>query len=188
MAALLEPTEKNGCISTFQFTKLLHSGCKEGSPSAIAGGGQSDFDAFDFVQIEKGQFFEGELMEAPTSRMFESGDVYDCELEYVEVKRRKVEAGCRIGFRTKSEVDVLDDGFKWRKYGKKAVKNSPNPRNYYRCSSQGCEVKKRVERDRSDFNYVITIYEGTHNHISPDIKPYTTNLSAPSHHSWNQQF
>ena len=33
-----------------------------------------------------------------------------------------------IGFRTRSEVDVLDDGFKWRKYGKKAVKSSPNPR------------------------------------------------------------
>lgn len=34
----------------------------------------------------------------------------------------------RIGFRTRSEVEILDDGFKWRKYGKKAVKNSPNPR------------------------------------------------------------
>jgi hypothetical protein len=33
-----------------------------------------------------------------------------------------------IGFRTRSEVEILDDGFKWRKYGKKAVKNSPNPR------------------------------------------------------------
>jgi hypothetical protein len=34
----------------------------------------------------------------------------------------------RIGFRTRSEVEILDDGFKWRKYGKKAVKSSPNPR------------------------------------------------------------
>jgi hypothetical protein len=25
-------------------------------------------------------------------------------------------------------VDVLDDGYRWRKYGKKMVKNSPNPR------------------------------------------------------------
>jgi len=24
--------------------------------------------------------------------------------------------------------EVLDDGYKWRKYGKKSVKNSPNPR------------------------------------------------------------
>jgi len=40
----------------------------------------------------------------------------------------KKDAGHRIGFRTKSEVEILDDGFKWRKYGKKSVKNSPNLR------------------------------------------------------------
>lgn len=34
----------------------------------------------------------------------------------------------RVAFKTKSEVEILDDGFKWRKYGKKMVKNSPNPR------------------------------------------------------------
>uniref|UniRef100_A0ACD5U0Y2 Uncharacterized protein n=1 Tax=Avena sativa TaxID=4498 RepID=A0ACD5U0Y2_AVESA len=34
----------------------------------------------------------------------------------------------RIAFRTKSEIEILDDGYKWRKYGKKSVKNSPNPR------------------------------------------------------------
>ncbi|ONK80874.1 uncharacterized protein A4U43_C01F22720 [Asparagus officinalis] len=78
-----------------------------------------------------------------------------------------MDAGCRIGFRMKSEVEILDDGFKWRKYGKKSVKNSPNPRNYYRCSNEGCGVKKRVERDREDNLYVITTYDGVHNHPSP---------------------
>ncbi|RLN21897.1 putative WRKY transcription factor 58 [Panicum miliaceum] len=73
----------------------------------------------------------------------------------------------RIGFRTRSEVDVLDDGFKWRKYGKKAVKSSPNPRNYYRCSAEGCGVKKRVERDRDDPRYIVTTYDGVHNHAVP---------------------
>lgn len=34
----------------------------------------------------------------------------------------------KVAFKTKSEVEILDDGFKWRKYGKKMVKNSPNPR------------------------------------------------------------
>jgi hypothetical protein len=34
----------------------------------------------------------------------------------------------RIAFRMKSEIEILDDGYKWRKYGKKSVKNSPNPR------------------------------------------------------------
>ncbi|XP_023908210.2 probable WRKY transcription factor 50 isoform X1 [Quercus suber] len=79
-------------------------------------------------------------------------------------ERREVKE--RFAFKTISEVEILDDGFKWRKYGKKMVKNSPNPRNYYRCSIDGCPVKKRVERDRDDPRYVITTYEGVHNHES----------------------
>ncbi|XP_008812299.2 probable WRKY transcription factor 51 [Phoenix dactylifera] len=97
-----------------------------------------------------------------------------------EMKRMKLDAGCRIGFRMKSAVEILDDGFKWRKYGKKSVKNSPNPRNYYRCSSQGCSVKKRVERDPGDSNYVITTYEGVHNHISPGAASYSRCISLSS--------
>ncbi|CAL4910038.1 unnamed protein product [Urochloa decumbens] len=90
----------------------------------------------------------------------------------------------RIGFRTRSEVEILDDGFKWRKYGKKAVKNSPNPRNYYRCSSEGCGVKKRVERDREDPRYVITTYDGVHNHASPaaaSVIHYGGGFYSPAH-------
>ncbi|XP_042514855.1 probable WRKY transcription factor 48 isoform X2 [Macadamia integrifolia] len=45
-----------------------------------------------------------------------------------EVKRIKMDVGFRVAFRTKSELEIMDDGFKWRKYGKKSVKNSPNPR------------------------------------------------------------
>ncbi|RDY13080.1 putative WRKY transcription factor 50 [Mucuna pruriens] len=65
-------------------------------------------------------------------------------------EREKKEVIDRVAFKTKSEVEILDDGFKWRKYGKKMVKNSPNPRNYYKCSVDGCAVKKRVERDKDD--------------------------------------
>ncbi|CAL4962967.1 unnamed protein product [Urochloa decumbens] len=73
-------------------------------------------------------------------------------------------SGGKIAFKTRSEVEVLDDGYRWRKYGKKLVKNSPNPRNYYRCSAEGCAVKKRVERARDDASFVITTYDGVHNH------------------------
>ncbi|KAF7840038.1 putative WRKY transcription factor 51 [Senna tora] len=83
------------------------------------------------------------------------------------VKGKKKEEKQRVGFRTRSEVDVLDDGYKWRKYVKKSVKSNPHPRNYYKCSSEGCKVKKRVERDKDDSSYVITSYEGTHNHETP---------------------
>ncbi|XP_022862504.1 probable WRKY transcription factor 50 isoform X1 [Olea europaea var. sylvestris] len=34
----------------------------------------------------------------------------------------------KVAFKTRSEIEILDDGFKWRKYGKKMVKNNPNPR------------------------------------------------------------
>ncbi|XWS72407.1 hypothetical protein CRYUN_Cryun02cG0037300 [Craigia yunnanensis] len=72
----------------------------------------------------------------------------------------------RYAFKTKSEIEILDDGYRWKKYGKKMVKNNPNSRNYYRCSVEGCPVKKRVERDKEDPSYVITTYEGIHNHQS----------------------
>ncbi|CAO2818673.1 unnamed protein product [Amaranthus hypochondriacus] len=65
---------------------------------------------------------------------------------------------------TKSEVDHLEDGYRWRKYGQKAVKNSPFPRSYYRCTSQSCNVKKRVERSFTDPSIVVTTYEGQHTH------------------------
>jgi len=34
----------------------------------------------------------------------------------------------KVSFITRSEVLHLDDGYKWRKYGQKPVKDSPFPR------------------------------------------------------------
>jgi hypothetical protein len=34
----------------------------------------------------------------------------------------------RYAIQTRSKIDVMEDGYKWRKYGQKAVKNSPHPR------------------------------------------------------------
>ncbi|XP_010544958.1 PREDICTED: probable WRKY transcription factor 23 [Tarenaya hassleriana] len=73
----------------------------------------------------------------------------------------------RVAFMTKSEVDHLEDGYRWRKYGQKAVKNSPFPRSYYRCTTATCNVKKRVERSFTDPSIVVTTYEGQHTHPSP---------------------
>lgn len=38
----------------------------------------------------------------------------------------------RYAIKTRTDTEVMDDGYKWRKYGQKAVKNSPYPR-YYSC-------------------------------------------------------
>ncbi|XXG49577.1 hypothetical protein AAC387_Pa02g3727 [Persea americana] len=73
----------------------------------------------------------------------------------------------RVVLQTESEVDILDDGYRWRKYGQKVVKGNPNPRSYYKCTNAGCMVRKHVERASHDLKSVITTYEGKHNHEVP---------------------
>ncbi|GLJ11264.1 hypothetical protein SUGI_0149560 [Cryptomeria japonica] len=103
----------------------------------------------------------------------ESGNNKLCEGENVVVeskskkRKRSMERGPMFVFNTRSPTDKLDDGYKWRKYGKKTIKSSPHQRSYYMCSDSNCMVKKRVERDPRDREVVITSYEGKHNHESP---------------------
>nr|QCV57321.1 WRKY transcription factor [Fagopyrum tataricum] len=89
-------------------------------------------------------------------------------LERNKMKVRRKLREPRFCFQTRSDIDVLDDGYKWRKYGQKVVKNSLHPRSYYRCTHNNCRVKKRVERLSEDCRMVITTYEGRHNHIPCD--------------------
>ncbi|KAL7123740.1 hypothetical protein ABFS83_14G003100 [Erythranthe nasuta] len=91
-------------------------------------------------------------------------------------KNQKKQKEARFAFMTKSEIDNLDDGYRWRKYGQKAVKNSPFPRSYYRCTSTACGVKKRVERSSEDPSIVVTTYEGTHIHPCPIMTRGTFSL------------
>ncbi|KQJ83108.1 probable WRKY transcription factor 20 isoform X2 [Brachypodium distachyon] len=102
------------------------------------------------------------------------------EGDELESKRRKLESCAiemstasravrepRVVIQTTSEVDILDDGYRWRKYGQKVVKGNPNPRSYYKCTHPGCSVRKHVERASHDLKSVITTYEGKHNHEVP---------------------
>ncbi|KAJ8421739.1 hypothetical protein Cgig2_032776 [Carnegiea gigantea] len=100
----------------------------------------------------------------------ESGENYDLadeddEEDKPNAKRRQ----------TRSEVDLLDDGYRWRKYGQKVVKGNPNPRSYYKCTTAGCKVRKHVERASTDPRAVITTYEGKHNHDVPTARGSNSN-------------
>ncbi|KAL9147900.1 hypothetical protein ABFS82_12G005700 [Erythranthe guttata] len=116
------------------------------------------------------------------------GSVEQCGVMKTKTKTKKInKAGGnrrrvrdpRFCFKTMSDVDVLDDGYKWRKYGQKVVKNTHHPRSYYRCTQDNCRVKKRVERLSDDPRMVITTYEGRHIH-SPSLDE--DDDSQPSSH------
>nr|AMD10606.1 WRKY transcript factor 2 [Juglans regia] len=83
----------------------------------------------------------------------------------------------RIIVQTTSEVDLLDDGYRWRKYGQKVVKGNPYPRSYYKCTTPGCTVRKHIERASTDPKAVITTYEGKHNHDVPTAKTSSHNTA-----------
>ncbi|XVF11706.1 hypothetical protein REPUB_Repub08aG0050800 [Reevesia pubescens] len=81
----------------------------------------------------------------------------------------KATKGDKVAFQTTGNYEIFDDGYKWRKYGKKMVKGTSHPRKYYKCSKRGCPVKKRVERDSQDTSFYITTYNGIHNHDRTNV-------------------
>ncbi|KAJ0980218.1 hypothetical protein J5N97_008473 [Dioscorea zingiberensis] len=92
-----------------------------------------------------------------------------------DMKRTRTES--RITLQITSEVDLQDDGYRWRKYGQKVVKGNPNPRSYYRCTYAGCNVRKHVERSSTDPKAVRTTYEGKHNHGVPPARNSSHNTA-----------
>ncbi|KAL2495777.1 putative WRKY transcription factor 2 [Forsythia ovata] len=146
--------------------------------------GALSFQAHGWTQIESGEGVDGSSTfsndedEGGTIGSVSLG--YDGEGDELESKRRRTETYAsemsggtrgirepRVVVQTISEVDILDDGYRWRKYGQKVVKGNPNPRSYYKCTSPGCNVRKHVERASHDLKSVITTYEGKHNHVVP---------------------
>ncbi|KAK8953840.1 putative WRKY transcription factor 4 [Platanthera zijinensis] len=110
------------------------------------------------------------------------------EAKVTDAASHRTVTEARIIVQTTSEVDLLDDGYRWRKYGQKVVKGNPHPRSYYKCTSIGCNVRKHVERASKDPKAVITTYEGKHNHDVPAARNsiHNTSVVAASNSSKNQ--
>ncbi|XP_073306999.1 probable WRKY transcription factor 40 isoform X2 [Primulina huaijiensis] len=63
------------------------------------------------------------------------------------------------------DIEVVKDGYQWRKYGQKVTRDNPSPRAYYKCSfAPICSVKKKVQRSVDDPSLLVVTYEGKHNH------------------------
>ena len=63
------------------------------------------------------------------------------------------------------------------------IDNDAKCRSYYRCTTQKCPVKKRVERSYQDAAVVITTYEGKHTHPIPATLRGSSHLLAAHHHA-----
>ena len=65
-----------------------------------------------------------------------------------------------------------EDGYSWRKYGQKLVKNSKFPRSYFRCAYPSCPVKKMVEESK-------VVIKGDHDH--PMVQAIKRSGTSPMH-------
>ncbi|GER48895.1 WRKY DNA-binding protein 28 [Striga asiatica] len=162
------------------------AGGHKSSPEAATGGGGSGGElpatpnsSLSSSSAEAAGGFEDESSKG--KKVGHQEDISKKEGKGKTKRGEKKEKQERFAFMTKSEVDHLEDGYRWRKYGQKAVKNSPYPRSYYRCTTQKCLVKKRVERSFQDPSIVVTTYEGKHNHHVPaNLRGHVARMLAPS--------
>ncbi|KAG2302189.1 hypothetical protein Bca4012_060508 [Brassica carinata] len=158
--------QENGFYNAYSYNTSLKS------PEVVGGGGaiiENETRVFGSPSSSEADHHHGEDSGKSLMKR-EADDGGDEQRTQKVIKTKKKIREPRVSFMTKTEVDHLEDGYRWRKYGQKAVKNSPYPRSYYRCTTQKCNVKKRVERSYQDPTVVITTYESQHNHPIPTTR------------------
>ncbi|KAK2991864.1 hypothetical protein RJ640_013039 [Escallonia rubra] len=96
----------------------------------VSGFDVPEFQLSDYLMLEDG-----------SEEDFSTQTLVSSEINEAEVKRNKEDSGNRVAFITKSELETMDDGFSWRKYGKKRVKNSPYPRIFINPQSEDASHK-----------------------------------------------
>ncbi|GLJ15148.1 hypothetical protein SUGI_0247810 [Cryptomeria japonica] len=126
----------------------------------------SSYHAEKSVGYEGCEIFEHhELGESHSSSNFKrlrSGDedgIYEFQSKRMKNVDKKSSQTQKVIIQVKSE-ELLDDGYKWRKYGEKSMENCRMPRK--------CSVKKRVERKPFDDETLVVTYEGIHHHPCPN--------------------
>ncbi|CAI0394527.1 unnamed protein product [Linum tenue] len=147
---LKEPTEEKAMIAHRK--RLSPSGSSENDPR----------------QIKE----EHACVSEPKKRM--KMDDLDCSGALTKTEKKPkfvVHAACDVG--------ISGDGYRWRKYGQKMVKGNSHPRNYYRCTSAGCPVRKHIETAADNSSSVFITYKGIHDHDKPVPKKRQGPPSAP---------
>ncbi|GKV21824.1 hypothetical protein SLEP1_g31766 [Rubroshorea leprosula] len=83
-----------------------------------------------------------------------------------------------------------EDGYEWRKYGQKFIKNIGKTRSYFKCHKENCNAKKRVEWSESEPDNIRVVYDGVHTHaLSAAVSASSTGTSnANQYNLLNQVF
>jgi len=89
-------------------------------------------------------------------------------LELFDAAEEELEEALEEGLYRVDATTATVDGYRWRKYGQKNIKNSPYPRSYYRCTEPRCPARKKTERS-SDGARTVVKYEGEHDHAKPTL-------------------
>ncbi|CAN0903860.1 WRKY transcription factor WRKY24 [Linum grandiflorum] len=158
------PAQSHDQIQEHSFGTTTHGSAQMDTPensSISIGGGDDDFDSH---RSGRDEIDEDEPDAKRWRRDVENDGISSSSMAATGSKTVREP---RVVVQTRSDIDILDDGYKWRKYGQKVVKGNPNPRSYYKCTYVGCPVRKHVERASTDLRSVVTTYEGKHNHDVP---------------------
>ncbi|XP_010424008.1 PREDICTED: probable WRKY transcription factor 62 [Camelina sativa] len=88
--------------------------------------------------------------------------------------------------RHESSTPIYHDGFLWRKYGQKQIKESDHQRSYYKCAytkDQNCEAKKQVQKIQHNPPLYSTTYFGHHTcQLHQAYATFPTDTSDPEDH------
>lgn len=161
-------TKKIGHFLDGQISEIIYNGQHNHEPPRVckrANGGAAVHKSVDSDERVNGLMANG-VADDDSDRKRRKMKVESVDLSW---SSRVMVCEPKVVVQTRSEVDILDDGFKWKKYGQKVVKGNTYPRSYYKCTNIGCKVRKHVERDLADPKSVVTTYEGRHKHDIPVV-------------------
>lgn len=120
----------------------------------------------EYAQVENGAIQGDQVMDGTGTMNYEE---YMQGEQQPPAKKRKVTRKKsassqirRLIVECTKDIDYMEDGYHWRKYGQKTLKGNPFPRSYYKCIEPNCSVRKQVEQTLG--GSIINIYEGYHNH------------------------
>ncbi|KAJ6702744.1 WRKY TRANSCRIPTION FACTOR PROTEIN 1-RELATED [Salix viminalis] len=86
-----------------------------------------------------------------------------------EVDREEQDTG-----RGGQRLVLPEDGYEWKKYGQKFIKNIGKIRSYFKCQKKNCVAKKSVEW--ASPNNLRIVYKGSHSHVSSTQGTHQYNL------------